>query len=218
MSSGLSDQIEVCAEVLAWARTSLSIPMEEAASSLKVDSETLESWEHDGVHLRLTEIEEIARVYRRPSAVFFLKTVPSEPSLPSDHRTLPSQTQHKLGQKSILAIRFAQRVQEEARDVAPRIGAELASRVPRLSIETDPGQAAETLRSALRVDVTTQLSWTSDYEALRGWIRAVEALGVLVLRQPMPITETRAFSLGGTPPVVVLNSSDGVYPRVFSGT
>jgi Zn-dependent peptidase ImmA (M78 family) len=192
------------------------MPLDLAAKKLKVDADVLRSWERNGAILRLTEIEELGLAYRRPSAVFFLTRPPAEPPLPTDHRTLPSQNQHHLGPKSILAVRFAQRVQEEAREIARTLGVSLQTRVPRLWAQSDADDAAARLRTALGVDIATQLAWKDDYAALRGWIAAVEGVGVLVLRQPMPVYETRAFSLNDSPPVVVLNSSDGVYPRIFS--
>ncbi len=214
--TSLPTGIYVRADVLRWARVSLNMPVDVAAARLKLSEESLLGWERDGAELRLTEIEGLARVYRRPSAVFFLECAPAEPALPNDHRTVPSQSKHQLGPKSILAIRFAQRVQVEADELAQLVGSNLRTTVPRLSVDIDLNSAARRLRAALSVSVSTQLGWRDEYRALRGWVAAVEGLGVIVLRQSMPVDETRGFALSGVPPVIVLNASDGVAPRIFS--
>lgn len=214
--TSLPQGITVSGGVLHWARVSLNIPLEVAASKLGVTHEALEDWERDGAQLRLTEIETLARVYRRPSAVFFLRSAPSEPPLPHDHRTVPSQSRHQLGPKSILAVRLAQRIQSEAQEVSRLLGSSLQSKVPRVTLDADPEETAHRLRRALDVPLDVQFEWRDDYKALRGWVDAVERLGVLVLRQSMPVEETRGFAISGVPAVIVLNSADGVPPRIFS--
>ena len=77
--------------------------------------------------------------------------------------------------------------------------------------------AAET-RAALRVDTLDQAAWDGEGDALKGWIAAVEGLGVSVFRIPMPIEEMRGLSRWdrGGPPAVALNTADSQAGQMFT--
>lgn len=202
--------------VLLWARTSINIPLEKAAERLDCSPDELSDWETSGHMFRFTELEHIATVYRRPTAALLNSSPPPESPLPSDHRTLGAQGQHPLSTPTILAIRFAQRVQESAADAASLLHESLTTRLPAASLTGDPEALASAARVALGVSLEAQSKWRGPYEPLAGWTRAVESLGVYVLRQKMPIAETRGFALTGMPPVITLNSEDAANGRTFS--
>lgn len=54
--------------------------------------------------------------------------------------------------------------------------------LPRARVTEDPEEVADRGRTALGVSVQEQHGWGSPENALRAWITAIEALGVLVLR------------------------------------
>ena len=216
MTPKLPSDIRVAAPVLRWARESLRMPVGAAAHHMGVPGSTLLAWEGEGGLFRLTQLEAMAKLYRRPVAVFFLAAPPSEPPLPADHRTLPSQEEHELSSQTIVAVRYAQRLQENARDLAESLGEEVAASIPSETLGENPDVLASRLRLSLGITAKEQASWRDDYLALRTWVDSVEKLGVLVLRQNMPLDETRAFSLPARPPVLVLSSKDKPRPRMFS--
>ena len=216
MTPRLPSDVAVAASILAWARESLRMPVGVAAQHLGVQKSTLRSWEADGGLFRLTQLEAMATLYKRPVAVFFLAEAPSEPALPTDHRTLPSQKQHLLGPQTIMAVRYAQRLQENARDLAQSLGETLTTSLPSARLSDGMDALANRLRMSLGIAAKAQFALRDDYLALRTWVSAVETLGVLVLRQNVPLEETRAFSLPGMPPVLVLSSKDKPRPRMFS--
>lgn len=216
MTPKLPSDICVAAAVLMWARESLRMPIGVAARRMGVSPSTLLTWEGEGGLFRLTQLEAMATLYRRPVAVFFLAAPPSEPPLPADHRTLPSQEEHELSSQTIMAVRYAQRLQENARDFAKGMGEDTTASIPTGTLGENPDVLASRLRLSLRITTKDQFSWRDDYLALRTWAESVEQLGVLVLRQNLPLDETRAFSLPGKPPVLVLSSNDKPRPRMFS--
>src|SRR5260370_3025122 len=88
---------------------------------------------------------------------------------------------------------------------------------PRIRLTADVDEQAQAIRRLLGVTFDEQLSWRDEYEAWRRWRAAVEALGVLVLQQTMPVKEVRGFSLnGGSVPTIVVSSSDAVLARLFT--
>ena len=213
--SGLP-MVTVSGPVLKWARTSIGIPLENAAERLKVSPAELAEHEQTRWVVRFTELEHLSTVYRRPIAAFLFATPPPEPPLPTDHRTVRTQSRFPLSTQTILAMRFAQRVQELAGDVAKLVGEELDVRLPSITLMDDPDIVARSARVMLGVSLEEQAKWRGAYDPLNGWAGAVEALGVYVLRQKMPWEETRGFAIPGMPPVIVLNSEDFPNGRVFS--
>lgn len=209
-------KVTVSGSVLKWARTSIRMPLDKAAERLGLSEEALSSLEASGATLRFTELEHMGTVYRRPVAAFMYAAPPAEPSLPTDHRTVRTQGQNPLTTPTILAIRFAQRVQELATEVTGLVGEAPTTRLPSAALSDDPDALARSTRTALQVPLVAQSAWRGDYEPLNAWLGAIEALGVYVLRQKMPIEETRGFALTGTPPVIVLNSEDAANGRTFS--
>lgn len=213
---GSLPKVTVNGSVLKWARISIRMPLDKAAERLGISQDDLTAKEANGAVLRFTELEHMGTVYRRPVAAFLYPTPPAEPPLPTDHRTVRAQGQYPLTTPTILAVRFAQRVQELANDVTGLTGEQLDVRLPSAALSEDPDSVARSTRAALKVPLAAQATWRGNYEPLNVWMGAVEALGVYVLRQKMPIKETRGFALTGTPPVIVLNSEDAANGRTFS--
>lgn len=208
--------VAVSGSVLKWARNSIHMPLDKAAERLGLSPADLSAHEANGAVFRYTELEHMGTVYRRPVVAFMYASPPAELPLPTDHRTLRTKGQFPLTTPTVLAIRFAQRVQELANEVTGLVGERLELRLPSAALSDDPDTVARSTRAALGVPFTTQSGWRGIYEPLNGWVSAVEGLGVYVLRQKMPVEETRGFALTGTPPVVVLNSEDAANGRTFS--
>jgi Zn-dependent peptidase ImmA (M78 family) len=109
----------------------------------------------------------------------------------------------------------------QRRDVALEL-AEAAGTVPRVfpvraTLNDDPAEVGHRLRKALGIPVTTQEAWKDEYEALRVWREAMEALGVLVFRGQLDVDEARGFSLGEDLfPAVVISSKDAPVARIFT--
>lgn len=97
-------------------------------------------------------------------------------------------------------------------------GESIVVTLPAVTFDDDPEAAAGIARAALDVELQDQFSWRQPGEAFAHWLRAVEALGVLVLRtSDVPTTEMRGFSIGGGPvPVIVVNALDWPRGQVFT--
>ncbi|TET80053.1 ImmA/IrrE family metallo-endopeptidase [candidate division TA06 bacterium] len=102
-------------------------------------------------------------------------------------------------------------------ELASALGAELLVRVTETVVSNDPEEVGAHVRKELGIDLETQFSWTSDYQALAAWRKAVEQRGVLVFQVTVPLLEARAFSLAEEGSnLVVLNASDSPRGRIFS--
>jgi Zn-dependent peptidase ImmA (M78 family) len=63
-----------------------------------------------------------------------------------------------------------------------------------------------------------QAAWSSEREAFRWWVRAIEAKRILVIHIPgVELSEMRAFAQRGHPfPVIALNGKDAITGKLFS--
>jgi Zn-dependent peptidase ImmA (M78 family) len=209
-------EVPITPAVAKWARTTSGLSIEEAADLVREPSDVLTAWEGGGLKPSLTQAKALAHVYRRPLAALLLPDVPAEPPIPVDFRRGTVARGRRLTRPILLAIRRARRMQQAAHEVFAPLGLEWPEFTPTTELP-DPDTFATRYRQLIGVQLSTQLSWTSDYQALGAWRRAMEELNLLVLQTSIPIEDARAFSLSSSgPPVIVLNVADAVLARVFS--
>jgi len=218
-----SISILIEAAVLKWARVSIAEDLEEAARRIKVKVQLLEDWEEGRVkpELRLTQLEELSRFYRRPIATFLLPESPKEPSLPKDFRTLYGEEGQSLPRKVRLAIRDARWFQSMAAELAGELGREIKLRIGEATRGANIDELALRERKRFGITANQQFQWKDKTEALKRWKSAVEGLGVLVFQFSLSSDQEdmriRGFSLADELPfVVVLNSKDNEHPKIFS--
>lgn len=204
-------------KVLLWARESIGLGIQEIAKKLQVSENTVEKWESGQKKPKLTQVERLAKIYKRPLAVFFLSKPPQEPPPPKDFRSLPVEKKAVFSPKTRLAIRRARRLQTLAVELAKSLNRQITPLMCKVAPSDNPEFVANSIREQLGVGLQMQFSWEDENKALNGWKRAIEKSGILVFQISMPIEETRGFSLNqGKLPVIVLNLSDSPNGRIFS--
>ncbi len=209
---------DVNPDLLIWARETAGLDLSAVARRLR----KVDKWELGAAKPTVRQLETLADLYKRPLAAFFLPARPEEAPFPTDFRVLLSDEPRKLSRRVRLALRRARRIQRLYRDLSGTREAELGaspalSRLRRLAATMAPEDGAGYVRESLHIDLSQQLSWANDYDALRAWRSSVEALGVLVLQLSFPVKEARGFSLSDGPiPTIVVSSSDAVPARIFS--
>jgi Zn-dependent peptidase ImmA (M78 family) len=189
----------------------------DAGTRIKRSPETIERWEAGQAEPPLAALEALAVFYKRPLAAFFLPGPPEEPPLPSDFRALGGGEAKPLTRKSRLAIREAQRLQRVAGELMQEAGLEMRRIAARQPDRVDIELLATEQRERLGVGLQEQTLWRNPYQALRRWIRAVEAQGLLVFQMSAPVEELRGICLSrALPAAVVLNAADAVHGRIFT--
>lgn len=206
-------------ELLVWARESIGYSPEEAAAKLRQPLARLMAWESGGARPTIAQLRTAAKVYKRPLAVFYLSAPPQAFQAMRDFRRLPSDEEEGAYSPQLhLAIRTARSRREVALDLLREIGDEP-------SLPTVPGNRAENVedlakaaRELLGVTLGEQQKWRDKYKALRGWITALEDVGVLVFQTSgVDLAEMRGFSITDSPlAVIVANAKDSPRGRVFT--
>lgn len=206
-------------ELLRWARETAGFTLEAAAKKLSLSTfERLAAFEAGRERPTVVQLRNAARVYKRPLAAFFLPAPPPTPEPPRDFRRLPGVDVPEPSPSLRLEMRRARR----RRAVALELAAELEIPVPEFTLRADPEDDTDAVagrgREWLGVSLLKQSSWRGEYDALNGWIAALEDREVLIFQAgAVALDEMRGFSLSEPRlPVIVLNAKDAPRARVFT--
>jgi Zn-dependent peptidase ImmA (M78 family) len=118
----------------------------------------------------------------------------------------------------MLEMRRARRRRALATELLGELGVATSGFSLRAKLADDPEAVSRRARNWLGVDIEDQKAWRTERVALRAWISALEAAGVLVFQTSgVELAEMRGFSLSETSlPVIVLNTKDVPAGRIFT--
>jgi Zn-dependent peptidase ImmA (M78 family) len=208
--------------VLAWARRSIDLTELAAARKIGVPDDRVAAWEAGQERPTLAQLRKAAEVYKRPLAVFFLSSPPTDFDTLRDFRRLADSEQGAWSPALHDDYRRAHAQREAALELA-----EIDETVPPTTWLIDPlpdtdAAIARAARDLLLRNGPLPLPTAADrpYEHLNAWVAALETVGVMVMATSggrVPVAEMRAFSLYfDVLPVIVVNGSDGPRGRLFS--
>lgn len=216
---GQSQEAFIEPRLLVWARESAGYELHEAATLFEINSATLSAWEAGDQRPTIASLREASRIYRRPLAVFFLPTPPTDFDVPHDYRKHAGSKSRRMSPELRAEIRRLQFLREVALDVAEAIEAEPAEFIGSATLDIDAEVVAASSRARLNLGLTTQVNrWSTPTEALKACRTAVEGSGVLVFQvQNVDTSEMRGFSVRELQfPIIALNSKDAPAARLFT--
>ena len=110
--------VNVNPKTLIWAREELGFHLDDVASKIKKDIDTIQDWEAHGKNLRYTDLVKLSKLYKRQVPVFFLNNTPAKTAKPKDFRNL-SVKSRGLSPDAMLAIRRTKRYLDLCREHTP---------------------------------------------------------------------------------------------------
>jgi Zn-dependent peptidase ImmA (M78 family)/transcriptional regulator with XRE-family HTH domain len=206
---------------LRWARESLGLTIEEAASRVRVVSvKKLRAAEMGADYLTMRQAEAVAHTYERPLAALFLPEPPVEEPPEAQFRRLPGAPGLPWPPEMVSLARRIRSRQQSAVDLYEALDEEAPWRSVDLHFVDDPDAMGARVRERLGISVQAQKGWRdrSGYAPLREWVDAIEQLGVLVMQDgSLPIDEMRGFaSTDPDVPAIVINTKDDPRARAFT--
>ncbi len=208
--------IEVKPEILKWVIDSAGWKEEDISKKLKVSQNVFDSWLKGEVNPTLKQLEDLAKIVKRPLAVFFLPEAPKEKPLPKDYRMLPEKA-GKFDKKTILAIRRARRLQKISKELSDNLNANLNKLVSTVKQSEDSKKIAEKFREEFKFDESKQKKLKTPYEVFNFLRDTIEDKNVIVFQISMPVEDARGFTLvDDSPAVIVVNSKDQIEARIFT--
>ena len=207
-------------ELLRWARERAGLSIDDVAARLKKQSEAIEAWESGETAPTYRQLEKLAyELYKRPLAVFFFASPPSEDDPKSEFRTLPENELDTLEPDTLYAIREARAMQESLKSLTGGIGP--AER--KVFVDIDPREypdlvsLAQGVRAYLGIDLQEQISWRSTRDAFTRWRTVVQKNGVFVFKRSLKQRDVSGFCLIDSEfPVILINNSTAESRQVFS--
>ena len=211
-------------EVLKWARERrIKLGIDYAAKKLKVGPERLEAWENGTEQPTFAQLKRIAKLYKTHISIFYLPKPPTDFQPLTDYRVLPEwittneEQDYRLNANIIGAF--------ERRETLIELYELLEELPPEITLNVNKGesprQAARKITEFLEFK-REQLQLTNNpYAALKFWKHTVEAKGILVCQTnpylSLDLETVRGFCIAQKPlPVIVLNSKDKPYGRIFT--
>ena len=155
-------------------------------------------------HPTAGEVSRLARILRRPRALFFMPRPPQAATLPASFRHPPGDD-HQVSSQTRRAVRRARRVQESVSWIDRD---DPVVEMAKVTTAIDPEIAAATARDWLGVSDEDQRGWSNDYDALYAWRAALDQNRVLVFALDIGRGEIRGFSAwDDRAPLIAVNTS-----------
>jgi Zn-dependent peptidase ImmA (M78 family)/transcriptional regulator with XRE-family HTH domain len=204
--------------ILEWARLTSGYSIEEAAKKAHATPERISAWESGTQTLSMAQLRQLADIYDRPLAAFYLASPPKEPKALHDFRHMAKGVPRPPSPKLIAEMRQARYRRTIALDVYDQLNDKPPRFTLRAGMNEDPITVAARIRDVTHlVDIQNRRT-VGAYKALASLRVSVEQLGVLVFQMSeVEVEETRGFSLAESSlPVIVLNAKDAVTARHFT--
>ena len=220
---------KVTPEVLRWARESAGIRLEEVAAQLKlkrVTGETIQQWESGRGNLTYSQLEKLAKIYRRPVAVFFFPEPPEEPSLKRQFRSLPEAYVDKIPTKVRFLIRDGMVKQRNLYELLGETNPAKRKIVQSIvvqdtisakNLKVQARNMAEEARKYIGISLGEQTKCKDENEALKMWRNALEECGLWIFKNAFHDENYCGFCLHDDQfPIIYLNNSMAKSRQIFT--
>jgi Zn-dependent peptidase ImmA (M78 family)/transcriptional regulator with XRE-family HTH domain len=213
----MADKAYITPNVLKWARESARMTEEIAAAKVSVSADKLKEWETGTNQPTIRQAQTLAKVYKRPFALFFLPGIPRDFQPLQDFRKSGSKS---LTTSSIFIIREIQQKQAWISDVYSENQEEKLAFVGRFSINDNTQIVAKDILRTLKINPS---SYKTD-NPIKEWIDAAERNGVFVSRTSfihsrlkLDSEELQGFAIADPhAPFIFVNSEDWNAPQLFT--
>jgi Zn-dependent peptidase ImmA (M78 family) len=214
---GKATMVPITPSVLTWAIEESAYSPEEVAAKVGVTPAELEAWQRGKGTPPLTKFRKLASVLKRTPATFLLPARPAPSPYSVRFRHPPGAARTSLNPSERVALREAARLQEAAKWLARELGEE-PNLLPEYSVETDPEEAADSVRSVLSSSGGVALGdWKTTARAFDGWRSRLESWGVLVFLFQMGRDSAQGFSLWDERvPLIAANTAWAEAARIFT--
>jgi len=201
--------------ILKYARKNSGYSIEAVCKSTKISQKNLEQYESEKCGISLPQLYKLANIYKRPIAYFLLPKIPADVVLPKDFRNVfDSSLNKEFSPKFFFAVRRARYIQSVLEELWQ---GEIKYNFPKADLDSDIEKLGSWFREVISFSFEEQLSAKNPALALKGWKTALEKMNIFILQSNLSADQISAFCLADQKPyVVMLNSEDHPYRRIFS--
>ena len=222
----MSTEAFITPDVLRWALDRRGLPDEEVARRVSVKPERLREWKGGSRRPTLRQAQTLAQKLSIPLGYLFLSERPTEEFPLPDLRTVGDAPPGTPSPELVAVVYDALNKQQWYREYLESQGEEPIEFVGSRSVNDDPDDVAEDIRSRLGVNDAMRQDAATWEQFLTNFVRAAEAAGILVLRsgiveantqRPLDVEEFRGFAISDEfAPLVFINGKDAKAAQIFT--
>jgi Zn-dependent peptidase ImmA (M78 family)/DNA-binding XRE family transcriptional regulator len=211
--------------VLQWARLRANLSVDALAEKTKVNRDEIAAWEQGSHFPTLRQAQHVAGALHVPFGVLFLPNPPKEELPLRDFRTLSASAPSRPSAELVDTINEVVVKQDWYREYISSEGGTRPEVVGKRKATDEPNRVAAEISRDLRLpEIRSKV--TSWGEFLGAFIRAVESLGVLVMKssivaanahRKLSVDEFRGFTISDAlAPTIFINGSDARAAQIFT--
>lgn len=213
----MAEKAYITAKVFKWARESAKMTEEYAASKVSVSIDKFKNWENGKDYPTIRQAQTLAKVYKRPFALFFLPDVPNDFQPLQDFRKAGSK---ELSTASIFMIREIQQKQAWISEVNEENNENRVPFIGKYTIKDNPILVANDILATLNIN---PLNYKSNNPIIE-WIDKAESNGIFISRTSfihsrlkLDSNEIQGFAIADNfAPFIFINSGDWNAPQLFT--
>jgi len=196
--------------------------LDEVADRLKVkgvSAQTVAEWEAGNGAPTYPQLERIAKMFRRPVAVFFFPSPPVEPGPAEKFRSLPEVYAEDIPTQMRFLIRDALFLQISLRELLGESNSSKKKMLDDIKADDDVSAArlAARVREYLGISLQDQFAWESNDDALKAWRDALEECGLWIFKAAFGEENYCGFCLQDRRfPVIYVNNSMPKTRQIFT--
>lgn len=198
----------------------MNMDLEEAARKIGISPDRLAQWEAGLTKPTVNQARNMAKVYKRPLASFYLPERPTSLglSVPHDFRRLPDDQPKELSPELIVELRRIEYLREAAVELADDVEQEACKFIKSIRLEDPIQSVAKRISKLLGINEDLRSHWHTIYDAFNGWRNAIESQGVLVMHlNKVEVQELRGIAIAEEIfPLIAVNGKDSVAGRIFT--
>lgn len=214
-------EAEINPKLLVWARNSVGLSINDLAKKINTSAKKVEDWETGLAKPTISQLRNIAKVLKRPIAIFYLPEPPKTFDAMKDFRKIAGFEHISQSPSIFVEIRRAHYKRDIALELIQDMGENYNLFKQIISLSNNYEIAAKNIRATLSISYETQKKWKDAYDAFNSWKDMIEKKGVLVFQTShtsrIDVGEMRGFSISQEIlPVIVINSKDSMHGKIFT--
>lgn len=213
--SNTREQIPINPSMLVWARETGGFTLEDLTKTFP----KLPDWEAGSSYPTYGRLEELAKKYHRPIALFFFPAPPKEDSIEKSLRAVSEEEVFNLSPRMRFLFRRAKALQDKLHEL---LASEIDSQSKKLtwlneSQSKSLKQLTEHVRKTLGISIQEQTSWKNSDLAFKEWRSALAENGVYVFKEAFKSDNISGFCIyDNVFPIIFINNSHSKNRQVFT--
>jgi Zn-dependent peptidase ImmA (M78 family) len=216
----MKQKLPINKDILAWARISIGLSVEDVANKFGKSVNDIKQWEEGITSPTFSQLERLAfEIYKRPLAVFFFPDVPKEDTPKTEFRTLPDNVIRELPPEIVKLYRNAKLNQLYLEELFDGRKPSENLFLDKFSItdRTNTNILTQSIRKQLNITIEEQTKWRSTESAFKDWRGAFEANGIFVFKDAFKNEAYSGFCLYDEKyPVIFVNNSMPDSRQIFT--